>query len=433
MRKFITILILAVSATTGRAQTSPIITTDIDHFWEAYDKIVTSSDSAEQYAYLDKYFLQKGSAGLAAMRQRRNYTPQSYINAIHQYPLYWQAIRSKMFRVQEYASAIGRYVGELKKLYPALRPSRIYFTVGAFRSGGTTLDSMVLIGSEIAMADETVPTDEFAKTFPNLVSFLKTGPVHHLVFTNVHEYVHTQQKTTVGNTLLAQSVLEGVAEFMAEKATGQLSTAPALSYGPAHFERVRAVFAQQMLNPFTTFWLYSDEENEFGMRDLGYYVGHAICKGYYEKASDKQRAISTMIELDYNNEAALTAFVNQSGYLEKPVDAYRGDYERTRPYVTGISGIGSDSTAVTPGTLSITIHFSEPLDKHYRNFELGPLGKEHLLRITSFKGFSEDGRSISFEVAPEAGQHYQLVIGERFRSAKGISLKPYLVDFTTRK
>jgi hypothetical protein len=40
----------------------------------------------------------------------------------------------------------------LKVVYPELRHAKIYFTVGAMRSNGTTLDSMVLIGSEFAMA-----------------------------------------------------------------------------------------------------------------------------------------------------------------------------------------------------------------------------------------------------------------------------------------
>ncbi|MNN04245.1 hypothetical protein D3C81_1169660 [compost metagenome] len=51
------------------------------------------------------------------------------------------------------------------------------------------------------------------------------------------------------------------------------------------------------------------------MRDLGYYVGYAITRGYYDHALDKTAALKTMIELDYSDPAAVQAFVDASGYL----------------------------------------------------------------------------------------------------------------------
>jgi hypothetical protein len=73
------------------------------------------------------------------------------------------------------------------------------------------------------------------------------------------------------------------------------------------------------------------------------------------------------------------------------------------------------------------------MDKAYRNFEFGPLGKENLLVIKKVLGFSEDGRTLSFEVELDVNKHYQLVVGEGFRNLKGASLIPYLIDFTTLK
>jgi len=53
----------------------------------------------------------------------------------------------------EYSGEINKGIGQLRTLYPDLRPARLYFTVGVFKTGGTTLDSLVLIGSEISMVD----------------------------------------------------------------------------------------------------------------------------------------------------------------------------------------------------------------------------------------------------------------------------------------
>jgi hypothetical protein len=175
-------------------QSTTVVTTDIDNFWIAYDQITSTKDSSQQYKILDRYFTSKGTPGLKAMMSVRAYTSKSYIDAIQTYPLYWNSIRKGMLKAKDYAKEITKNVERLKVLYPSLKPAKIYFTVGAFRSGGTTMDSLVLIGSEIAMADSNAETKEFESTAPGLATFLKTNPVNSLVFTNVHEYVHTQQK-----------------------------------------------------------------------------------------------------------------------------------------------------------------------------------------------------------------------------------------------
>lgn len=130
-------------------------------------------------------------------------------------------------------------------------------------------DSLVLIGSEIAMADNHTEFKEFENSLPGLAAFLKTNLINSLVFTNLHEYVHTQQKTTVAQNLLGQCVLEGVAELLVEKATGKYSNLPALNYGKLNKRRIEEVFSSTMFNASNGFWLYSNLENEFKVRDLG--------------------------------------------------------------------------------------------------------------------------------------------------------------------
>jgi hypothetical protein len=410
---------------------SDIITSDITNFWTAYDKIITTEDSAQQYTYINKLFIDKGTPGLKAMMQVREYTAKSYINAIHKYPRFWNSIRSNTVKAPSFAKSISANVLKIKKLYPELKPANVYFTIGALRSGGTVLENKVLIGSEITMADEHTVTDEFPQTMAHLKSHFKTNPINGLVFTNVHEYIHTQQKTTVANNLLGQCVLEGVAEFVAEKATGQLSTLPAKTYGNQHTQQIKEVFSQRLFNSDTGFWLYSNAKNEFGVRDLGYYVGYAICESYYMKARDKKQAIKEMIELDYNNEEALNKFADQSGYFNKPLSSLKSNHELNRPVVTAIKPFVNGATGVAPGVQELTIQFSKPMDKGNRNFELGPLGKDNMLKIKRFLNFSEDGTSVTMEVELKPGLRQQTTVGSGFISEDGLPLKPYLIDITT--
>lgn len=423
-------LLLGFAETRGQSK-EKIVTYDIANFWRAYDKIVATKDTAQQYAYLNTLFLQPGSPGLKAIMQARDYTARSYVQAINRYPQFWQSIRKNTSRAATLARRAETGVNKLRQLYPELKPATIYFTVGALRTGGTSLGDMVLMGSEIALANHTTTTSEFGPEWAQLAEHLKTLNDDAVLFTIVHEYIHTQQKTTLGNTLLAQSVLEGVAEFVTVTTTSQRSTLPAIAYGAAHTAAVQQRFASHMFNSFTGFWLYSSEKNEFNTRDLGYYVGYAICEKYYQQAPDKKQAIKTMIELDYNNEAALCAFVDQAGYFSQPTTQLQKEYQAGRPRILRFVRKASPAQSTTPGLATITLTFSSPMDPRYRNFDLGPLGTDHLMRVKKFIGFSEDFTSATFEVELQPNRQYQLVVNEGFRSQDGRSLQPFLIDLKT--
>ena len=412
---------------------SNFVTSDIDNFWTAYDKIISTKDSVQQYNYINQLYIYKGSNGLKAIMLARRYTDKSYIDAINNYPLFWKSIRANTFKSKQIAKDIESDVSKLKKLYPALRPSKIYFTIGAFRTPGTTMDSMILIGSEIAMADKNVITKEFPKTLSNLPPYFATNPIDNMGFSNVHEYVHTQQKTTIGDNLLAQCVLEGVAEFIAVKATGKKSTAPALTFGyeKGNFEKIRTRFETQMFNASNGFWLYENADNEFKVRDLGYYVGYVICEKYYNKASNKMQAVKEMIELNYNNEMELKKFIQKSGYFTKTFDNLKMQYDKSRPIVTGIKQFQNESQNVEPGLKQITLTFSTAMNKNERGFDFGPLGENNVLRVKKVIGFSDDGKSFTFEVELDPKKRYQSIVSNRFETIDGVNLKPFLIDFVT--
>ena len=426
------VLLLLLVAVTSRGQgTDAFVTADLDRFWNAYDRMVTTKDSAQQYAYLDALFLQPGSPGLKALMQARNYTAQSYVEAINRYPLFWQSIRKNTARAPAFARKAAAQVQKLRHLYPDLRPATTYFTVGAFRTGGTTAGNRVLLGSELALADRTTNTTEFGPELAPLKALLAAQTEADVLFTIVHEYVHTQQKTTLGPTLLAQCVLEGVAEFVAVTATGHRSTLPALAYGAAHTAAVQQRFATHLFNPSPGFWLYSNAPTEFGTRDLGYYVGYALCQAYYQRAADKQRAVKTMIALDYNDEAALLAFVDRAGYFPQASAQLKAGFNAGRPHVLGFTRGANPVASPTPARSTITLRFSTPMDPQHRNFELGPMGVDQLLRVQRFVGFSADYTSATIEVEVQPKRHYQLLVGDGFQSQDGRSLQPFLIDFTS--
>lgn len=409
-------------------------TSDIALFWNAFDQVQKTSDTLKQLEIVRNEFIQKGSPGLKAIMQARRYTPEEYLKVMKAYPRFWKSIRRNTLKADQFARDIEQGVEKLRAIYPSLRPAAIYFTVGAFRTGGTTLNDQVLIGSEIAMADSSIPTQEFGQNLSHLSPYFHTNPIRELVFLNVHEFVHTQQKSSIGQSLLAQTVLEGAAEFVATLALGRPSPNPPISYGKTHHEAIREAFEREMFSTNFDNWLWNNTENAFHMRDLGYYVGYAICENFYLRMGKTNEAIRQIIELDCNNQDSLLAFVDKSRYFSHPVLVLKEAFEKARPVLTRIEPFINGQGDVDPGTKRVILYFSEPMDPATADFEIGPLGNNHVMWLEKRIGFSDDRMSYSFEIKPlVSGKRYQLLVTDAFRNARGFPIKPYLIDIRTRE
>ena len=435
MRKTLTLLIIVITLTNcinRQNLNQNVITLDITNWWNAYDKVTSTQDSTLQFKYLDSLYFQKGTVGLDGIRQARNYTPEDYINAINNYPKFWSSIRENTLKANEISSELEDGIKKFKTIYPELKPAKIYFTIGAFRTGGTTIDSLVLIGSEISMADSKTVTSEFPKNLSHLKSHFATNPNEHLVFLNVHEYVHTQQNPRVFN-ILSLTLYEGVAEFVASKALGVKSPNPQIEFGKKNTERIREVYETEMFYPNNLYkWLDGNAPNEFGMRDLGYYVGYQICENYYNQAENKTEAIKKMIELDYSNETEIEDFIKNAYFFSAPLEELYKTFERNRPTVILIKQFENNSQNVSPKIKEITIEFSKPLNGQNTGVDFGDLGQDAFPKGTlNGRHWSENNKSWTIPVELEPNKDYQILISNNFRTEDDIPLKPYLIEFKT--
>lgn len=420
----------------ARCQSNPInpntiITTDITNFWTAYDKITSTQDTLLQYQYLDSLFLQKGSAGLHAIRQARNYTSEDYINAINSYPQFWTSIRENTVKIDQHIEDVENGIEKLKGLYPDLKPAKVYFTIGVFRTGGTAVDSLVLIGSELAMADTNTVSIEFPDGIrEDREAYFQNNPIDDLVLLNVHEYVHTQQKP-MGDNLLSYVLYEGIAEFVSTKALGVPSFIPAIEFGKNNPEKVRDRFEQDMfyINN-TSKWLWSSAPNEFGVRDLGYYIGYQLSENYYEQAENKNEAIKKLIELDYSNVTEVEAFVHTAGFFSISLDSLFQLFENKQPTVIGITQFENNAENISSMLKEITVEFSEPLNGRNTGVEYGDLGESAFPKVLD-RFWSTDGKSWTMKVELEPSKEYQILISNNFRTENDIPLKPYLIHFKT--
>lgn len=427
-------LLLFFTTTCFGQKKQTVITIDIQNFWKAYDQIIKTKDSLKQIEVIQKQYIDKGTEGLQGIMKARQYTALSYVNSIKRYPMFWNSIRKNTLKANEYALKIENGIDKLKKIYPNLKPAKVYFTIGALKTNGTTEKNIVLIGSELAMADSSVITSEFGKNLSHLPTYFATNPVKNLTFLNVHEFIHTQQKTTIGTNLLSQTVLEGVAEYITTLALKINSPNLQIAFGKLNDERIKKAFVKEMFSTNFDNWIWNSPENEFKMRDLAYYVGYAICEKYYTLATDKNLAIKEMIELDYNNQDSLEKFVAGTNYFDKPLSIYKDAFEKSRPRIIRIEPFENGNQDISTEIKTVTLFFSEPMNKNSGDFDIGPIGDKNVMWLQKKIGFSNDGLSYSFEIkALEVNKQYQLLATDAFLNKSGIPLTPYLIDVRTSK
>lgn len=431
MKKLLSLIIILCLATATFAQKTKqiFVSADIDNFWNAYDKINATKDSAQQYKLLKDFYLDKGTPGLESLIKVRNYSEKEFISWMTQYPKFWFSLKPNTLKVKSLYPKINANIQKLKKAYPDLKPATIYFSFGAFRTGGTIDGNRVLIGSELSLADKTTIIDEFPTWRQNF--YKNQNPFHELPLLCTHEYIHTQQKELDEN-LLSMCLYEGVAEFISCKVTNTKSDAPAIEFGKANQKIVVDKFVSDLFIINNNYnWLWGENKNELKVRDLGYYIGYEICERYYNLSKDKVKAVKELIELDYTNEKEVERIVDLTKLLPKTLEELNRDYEKQRPTVVKLLPFENGSQNVKSGLTKITVFFSESLLKYNTGLDYGPLGENNFPKIKSERFFSEDGKSWTFEADLKPNQHYQILISSNFRKENGVRLKPYLIDFKT--
>lgn len=235
------------------------VSTDIDHFWIAYDHINNTKDSIKQYHLLNELYLSKATPGLKSINEARGYTAKEFVDMITKYPKFWTSIKSNTFNVKNQYAKISADIKKLKKAYPDLKPAIIYFTIGAFRTNGTVNGNKILIGSELALADKNTVTTELPDWRQ---PFYETqNAISEIALLCTHEYVHTQQKELVEN-LLSMCLYEGVAEFISCKVAGKKSASPAIEFGKNNEKKVVEKFVSDMFTMHNNYnWIWGENRN----------------------------------------------------------------------------------------------------------------------------------------------------------------------------
>lgn len=287
-------------------------TLDIDHFWQAFDKLKDAQSFGDSCSVIQQVYLDRATDGLTDFIRVRDLTAEKYVRMIAQYPKFLRSIRAGSYRAKTWQHEAERIFRSFKRIYPEFRPFKVCFAIGILNTGGTVSNRFVLIGTEVAVSTIAADLSEFKPgSFRDNLAFKGdlSKKVSNLI---AHECVHTQQASpgekAADCPLLSQSLHEGIADFMGELVSGHAYTGNH-AFGDAHEAALWNEFKQQLCEKNTNAWLYNYTTVKDRPADLGYYVGYRIARSYYERAVDKKQAISRIIGI-----RDPMAFLKDSGY-----------------------------------------------------------------------------------------------------------------------
>ena len=279
---------------------------DIPRFWRAYD--LAARDTAHAVEIFQREYFDQASPGLRDYFELKIKSVPKFVANQRRKARYYRSIRPLTLRVDSVKPQILAGFVKLKELYPEARFPNVYFVIGRWTSGGTSSGRGMLIGTDMECLAPGVDESELT-----LWERHNIGSFAGLPSLVAHERIHFLQKFGINRSLLRGAINEGMADFLAELATGRNPNGRLQAYGLAHEAQVWADFTKEMGSTNWNNWIAnSNQETVDKPADLGYFVGYRICQAYYERMTDKKQAVHDILNIsDY------PAFLAESGYAEK--------------------------------------------------------------------------------------------------------------------
>lgn len=273
---------VATAATANTPETVEVRTSDVTTFYQLYDAANGKpSASALQQDYIDT-----GTDGVRQFVPYRIISGEALAKEVANEGTTYRQARSCMEALPAVKSKLQGAFQRLSDLDPQATFPPVTILIGRNNSGGTTGKSGVLIGLEVACRSAWLQPD-------------LTDRLYHLI---AHEYGHVEQSPALeedsdDTTVLKQSLIEGVAELIAELTSGQVSNIHLQKWTSGKSKEIGQRFLADVDNGDISSWLYNGVGTPENPGDLGYWVGFKIAKAYFDKASDKRAAIRALLDL----------------------------------------------------------------------------------------------------------------------------------------
>jgi hypothetical protein len=302
------IFILFASCSHGPSRENQFVTfhdEDLKLFKEAFMKL-EESNLSHCSKVIDEMYFKKGSQGLQSFVKVRLKDANTLCKTIIKIPDFYRNLNKQSLNFSHLYPLVKTSFAKLKKIYPETSPVEIYFLIGMLSTGGTVEENRLLIGTEMyAPSMLNFPKESIPPTLKKLNLSLNNLP-----YLIVHELIHSQQKIeTEPKSLMENSIIEGVADFLTFKLTGKVPDSVDYTYGYQNELKLKNEFKDIMHGDDLTPFLYNMNSSDHP--DMGYFIGFRIIESYFERQTDEKKAIQNILNIkDYQK------IVDESQYFK---------------------------------------------------------------------------------------------------------------------
>ncbi|MDN3693466.1 DUF2268 domain-containing putative Zn-dependent protease [Chryseobacterium tructae] len=262
-------------------------TKDTENFWKAFDKMETS----KQNPFID--YMKNGSPGVKGFTENRIINADSLYTMAKKRKADYLESRNVLSGLKQKEKRIRSIYAGMKYWYPEAQFPPIYFVYGRFNTGGTFTKDGVMIGTENL------------RNLDGIVGLIS------------HELVHFQQNIKGKDNLLKYCISEGSADFISELVSGETNNSPFYQYGEAHSDKLYREFVTVLKTSSPMDWLYGTTKKDDRPNDLGYWMGYKISEAYFNKQTDKHKAIRDILNI-----SDPLLFLKESGFLDPYIKEY---------------------------------------------------------------------------------------------------------------
>jgi hypothetical protein len=307
------------TTTTLDPDQAEIVSSDVDHFWQAFGD-AAKVPVAERAAIYAKEYFDVGSQGLKDFIAFRRLNPEKLAEHVEGSRVYYAKIRPLIGQVVHQKAVIQSAFYRLKTLYPDIKfPKHVYFVVGAQHGAGMNSDNGIILASEMFATPPGTPY-AYNVVYPDYVPFAA-----------VHEAIHFNQtfQDMEHGTLLDNTVSEGTADFIASLVLAEPAARQSTDrwqYGCAHEAELDARFLHDENLTTMPPWLDDHNPDTGWPPDMGYWLGYRIDQSLYAQEKDKIAALRTMLHV-----TDFKALLKKSGYPQATQPCIPQKPVQTRP------------------------------------------------------------------------------------------------------
>lgn len=280
-----------------------IITDDVERFYMA---VALAEEATDPVAVIQREYLDRASPGLRYYHESgRLKSAEELWTRYRRYPGYYEVVREFYLELEAQHDAFEAPYRFFESYLADPDTPPVYAIIGHFNGGATLFEGGLVVA-----------LDNWAADWQGLQIRAEEArvldPVEVLLPVVAHELAHFHQGCWGEcGSALAGVVKEGSADFLAWLVTGARSNQFNLTmyeYYDAHEAEIWSEFLADAGEPDAGPWLYDNSVPPERV-NLGYAIGHAISKAYYDRYDDKSRAIRDILGAsDY------AAFLKASGY-----------------------------------------------------------------------------------------------------------------------